>query len=245
LSLVYAANDRLLVGDHPFATVLCAVDHSRFHRNPEAYGAMLTALANCCEVTFRSRLKAMLEVGIGREEMPIVRGSLEAIGILDTRFPGTIPWNEVEGKVQLTDKSLSAPLRTLQAFLDSEGLQEGDNTAVEGRSMEDNSRHQRKVPTESISFRDRSIEVCGYERMYQMDCLRSVVGEGILMHLARNPTVRRIFAIADDLVTRMTKAEARLDKEEQQERLVAKEEMLKSRAKERKHKYSERAGEGE
>jgi hypothetical protein len=100
----------------------------------------------------------------------------------------------------------------------------------------------RAAPFEQIQFRERSVTIEGHYLIYLLDALRNVVGEGLLNHIAHNPTVRRVFGVKVDLVTKMTKEEAAMEKDAMNSRKVEKELQFRERSKDRQRKRTAQGG---
>lgn len=294
LSFLSAANPQCTVGDASLHDALHgAAWWTAFEKSsdPRVLGAISAGLASTCSVTSRTATKQFVQKAIKKSAV-VAEGSssgssnatsalitcVEALGILQDRFKGTITTEEAEALVedlQGWDKEVSNSVRKLVSVIDSsssstatpgDGLASptssgpptssldatgvspvGSGGGLELPPSSPSSRlpvtlKNRAAPYEQIQFRERSVTVEGYFLVHLLDVLRNVVAEGLLNHVAHNPTVRRVFSVKVDLVTRMTKEEAALEKDAMNNRRVEKELQFRERSKDRQRKRTAHQG---
>lgn len=166
-----------------------------------------------------------------------------AIGVLEDRFHGTFA--DVGGTVlgplsehPTPDKPLAAMQRAVLMYLGVAATATAGTTTDESSSDGNHisSGAPSSVPSKRIQFRERHVEVNGFANIYFYDICRLFFGEMLLVHVAKNATIRRVLHVTGDVAARHTQEEIARSRELLQERLIEKEETLKERAKQRKSK---------
>lgn len=195
LSLMWACDQQLRIGDDPLPEALAAVLTSKnlAALSGDALGEALHCYAACCERhSITSTLSPFIhDLFADSEDFDVVDAAVESVGIANERFPGIFaaatiePLQRVSAKAagKQTKKDILAAVRAVLRF------------------MEDG-----EQPTYHVAMRfEKAAIITGFKKNYWCEACRALLSEGFQRHLVSNELLRGVFGIREEFLSSPTR----------------------------------------